>query len=380
MAAATPPPLASPTLNIIIFTDKPSYIVEESITVYGNLTYDGAPVQDWPIALEIQDSYSTPVITRTLKTDTNGVYNLTFKLPANSKLGTYTVYVSTHYKGETDTSNTSFELIQIVQTTMTIEGKDYTIMIESNATITNVTTAGNTLRFTSSGRLGHTAYVNVTSPVELNKTEIKVSIDNVELTPPPFPMITSNGTHYFVYLEFILSTHNITIKYAIADIAVTDVTPAKTVVGQGYTIRMNVTIKNQGDYEENFNITIYANTTSIGSQSVTLPSGDSATLTLTWNTTGVAKGNYTITAEATILPGETDLDDNTLTDGWVVVTIPGDINGDGFVNVLDYVLVKKAIPSYPGHPKWNPNADTNSDGFVNVKDMILTKNNIGKSW
>jgi len=49
--------------------------------------------------------------------------------------------------------------------------------------------------------------------VGLNKTEIKVFIDGVKLTPPPFPIITTNGTHYFIYFEFTLSTHNITIQF-----------------------------------------------------------------------------------------------------------------------------------------------------------------------
>jgi len=164
------------------------------------------------------------------------------------------------------------------------------------------------------------------------------------------------------------------------DIATTNVLTAKTVVGEGYTLPINVTVQNNGNYTETLNLEIYANTTLIHTQALILTSGNSTTVTFTWNTTGVAKGNYTIMAEATQLPEETDTLDNTRIDGWVFVTVPGDINGDRFVNVLDYVLVKKAIPSYPGHPKWNPNADINSDGFVNVKDVVLTKSNIGKSW
>ena len=74
------------------------------------------------------------------------------------------------------------------------------------------------------------------------------------------------------------------------------------------------------------------------------------------------------------------MNDNTFVDCTVKVTGVGDINCDGFVNVQDYVLVKKAIPSYCGHPNWNPSADINSDGFVNVIDYQTTKKNIGKSY
>jgi len=146
-----------------------------------------------------------------------------------------------------------------VQTTVNIGGVNYTMTTQSNATITHAVATKNTLHFTASGSSGSTGYVRTTFPIGVNATAIKVFINGVKLTPPPFPIITSNGTHYLIYFEFTLSTHNITIQYAIADIATTNITPAKTVVGQGYTIRINATIQNQGDYEETFNVTLYSN-------------------------------------------------------------------------------------------------------------------------
>jgi len=114
---ATPliPHINASTLTITISTDEPYYLISESITIYGNLTYNGSPIQDWPVALEVQDPNNTPVVTRTLQTDTNGAYNLTFKLPAKAKLGTYTAYASSSYKGETASNNTTFEFIALVQ-------------------------------------------------------------------------------------------------------------------------------------------------------------------------------------------------------------------------------------------------------------------------
>lgn len=61
---------------------------------------------------------------------------------------------------------------------------------------------------------------------------------------------------------------------------------------------------------------------------------------------------------------------------YVTPPIVGDINGDGFTNIQDYVLVKLAVPSSPGSPKWNPNADINKDGAVNIEDYQIVKNNI----
>jgi len=84
--------------------------------------------------------------------------------------------------------------------------------IEGNVTITNTLVTKNTLHFDASGSTGSTGWINVTFPM-VNTTEIKVFINEAKLTPPPFPIITTNGTHYFIYFEFTLSTHSIDIQF-----------------------------------------------------------------------------------------------------------------------------------------------------------------------
>jgi hypothetical protein len=76
----------------------------------------------------------------------------------------------------------------------------------------------------------------------------------------------------------------------------------------------------------------------IGTQTVyNLPAGASTTLTFTWDTAGVPYGKYTISGYAVpILYVEEDRADNNLGDGLVLVTIPGDVNGDGEVNPDDF--------------------------------------------
>ena len=43
--------------------------------------------------------------------------------------------------------------------------------------------------------------------------------------------------------------------FGVHDVAVTNVAPSKTVVGQGFSATINVTVANQGDYTETFNVT-----------------------------------------------------------------------------------------------------------------------------
>jgi hypothetical protein len=162
------------------------------------------------------------------------------------------------------------------------------------------------------------------------------------------------------------------------DVAVTNLTSAKTVIGQGYCGNLTVTVQNQGNSPETFNVTAYANTTSVASQNVTLSSGTSTTLTFTWNTTGFAYGNYTISAYAMPVPDETDTADNAFAGGTIKVSCIGDIDGTYSTTMLDYQLVKNAIPSTPGGPKWNPNADINNNGAVNMLDFQLVKIHVGQ--
>lgn len=169
------------------------------------------------------------------------------------------------------------------------------------------------------------------------------------------------------------------VKTPAHDIAVAYVTPFKTVVGENHTCKIHVTVINQGDFNENPNVTVYYNGTLIDKQAVTnLPLGKAKTLTFIWNTTGVAMGIYKISAEASPVPDETDLADNSLTDGFVRITIPGDINGDFKVDHKDLLLLAGAYGSPIGEPRYVPEADVDNDGKVDHKDLLILAGNYGK--
>jgi hypothetical protein len=132
----------------------------------------------------------------------------------------------------------------------------------------------------------------------------------------------------------------------IPDIKVGGIILWKTVVGQGYSTLFTVIVSNQGDRTETFNVTIYANATIIGTFPTTLGVRQGRFISCTWNTTGFAKGNYTISAIAWPVPGETDIGDNRKEDGCVIVTYVGDFNGDFRVDYLDDRIFGKAYVEY----------------------------------
>lgn len=162
------------------------------------------------------------------------------------------------------------------------------------------------------------------------------------------------------------------------DVAVTNVVSSKTIVGQGYPMRVNVTVQNQGNFTETFDVTCYANTTTIGTQTVMdLVMDESVTLTFVWDTTGILYGNYTIRAVADTIPEETDTADNSHDDGAVVVTVSGDVNGDKTVNTVDLSILSQAFGSSRGEPRYNPAADIDENDLVDVVDLFILARNLG---
>lgn len=168
--------------------------------------------------------------------------------------------------------------------------------------------------------------------------------------------------------------------WAPPDIAATNLTTSKCVVGQGYTLRLNGTFLNQGNKVEGFTVSFYANSTAIASQPVILLMGNSTAIPFVWNTTDFAYGNHTVSAYAWPVPGETDVADNSINGAYIFVTLPGDANGDKKVNILDAITLANSFNSKPGDINWNPNADTNGDDKVNILDAIVLAAHFNQSW
>ena len=602
------------TLTITVSTNQQYYLISESITVYGTLTYNSIPVQDWTVALEIQDPNNTPIVTRTLQTDTNGTYTLTFKLPPNAKLGTYTAYASTSYKGETATNNTKFQVTPVknintqlgymtiqqainapetfnghtifvstgtyhehvtISKSLTLIGENVeTTIIDGSNTGDVVYINGNKITVTGftiqkGGSYGdgiHISYssgimisnniilesqhgvyasqssnISITNNFVLNNGVVGIGGAGIQLFHSSYSCIVGNRvanntidgiivsesshncfianntvsntfTHHGISIwdsssnntvtnnivygsemgglfigrsscnnvlanniaydnqfgigiwsafpsnntiyenivrnntigislqdagqnrlyhnnfidnqqqvstlnstntwddsypsggnywsdyhgldlycnpfqnetgsdgigdtPYVIDANN-TDRYPLSkpypwglhDIGVTSLTTSKTVVGQGYNLTISTIMFNYGNSTENFNLTVYANATIIYETTVNLTSRNSTTIILTWNTTDFAKGNYTIWAYAWPVPGETDTADNTFTDGVIYVGIPGDVNMDKKVDMMDIGWICLAYGSYPGCPNWNPNMDINNDNKVDMIDI-----------
>jgi len=244
-------------------------------------------------------------------------------------------------------------------------------MTYSNGSITSYTAyAGNKLSFTVSATETSTTKIYCGSKGEpASVTGTTLWSYNNETRVATINALHTGLKEITVY--FTEETH---------DVAVTAITLSKTVVGQGFPMQIDVAVQNQGNLTETFNITGYANATVIQTQTVTdLAGGDTTIISFEWNTTGIAYGNYTISAAADTIPEETDTTDNYHTDGTVLVTIAGDVNGDKIVNVIDLTIVSLAYGNFKGEPDYNPVADINEDGIVDMRDLAMVARNLGKT-
>ncbi len=182
------------------------------------------------------------------------------------------------------------------------------------------------------------------------------------------------GWHAFIRAAVVTS------PLGVHDVAVTNVTPHKSVICQGALGNVTVVAENQGDFAETFNVTLYANATLIGETSVSLASGGSADIVL----------------------GEVDTADNTYIDGWVIISMLGDITGpdgwpDGKCDMRDVGMVargfgakhvsNKADPKYCEY--WhatpcsscphNPNCDVIYDGKIDMRDVGTVARHFGET-
>jgi hypothetical protein len=168
------------------------------------------------------------------------------------------------------------------------------------------------------------------------------------------------------------------------DIGIVNFYKSKTVVDQGYSMNISLTILDYGMYDETFTVECHASTTVVGTQIVKLAERNCTTVTFTWKTTGVAKGNYTLSAYAGPVQDETDTSDNSLTTGWIIVAMVGDITGptlwvpDGKCDARDVALIASLFGANYPNPRYQPNADIVDDGKINAKDVALVASRFGQ--
>lgn len=109
--------------------------------------------------------------------------------------------------------------------------------------------------------------------------------------------------------------------YLIHDVAISAVSPYSNFAYVGEILEIFVIVKNHGNATESFNVTaFYDKHMCIETLLVeNLEPDDKRTLVFQWNIQNIAEGNYTLSAQASKVPGEENLENNSYEDGTVTV-------------------------------------------------------------
>lgn len=131
---------------------------------------------------------------------------------------------------------------------------------------------------------------------------------------------------------------------------------------------------------ERINNTVGQYTMMVSALDPAIPFNGSATLDIL-NFTAISIGSTEIGFIYETILGNSTADEipHTQVNGTVTIRIPGDVNGDGVVDVQDLYLLGRAYGSTPGSPNWLALADINGDETVGIDDLLLLDENYGKT-
>jgi len=230
-------------------------------------------------------------------------------------------------------------------------------------------------------------YSNTYNGTGWSPTETEITTSSKDDVAPS--IVSTNDGKLWLVWQKVITSNDFDIYYKtsdsipVHDVAITGVTATPQLappVYQGDKVQISITAENQGTQGETFTVTAYANSTSVGSQTITLPAGTSTIVTITWVTTGFKRSNYVISALANPVPNEylPHRSDNTYTDGTVRVRLQGDVSDDGFVNILDLALIGVSFGASIGNPLYKEEADINHDGTIDISDLAAAARNYGK--
>ena len=220
-----------------------------------------------------------------------------------------------------------------------------------------------TYPFSGSGtaiRIFFTAQINGTTALQISSSNLTDSYLQ------SIPHIRINGI-----IEIAPGVH---------DVAIANITPISKIIGVGYNALINVTLENHGTFPENFTITLYANDTIVDTIMIQVNGNKSKIITILWNTTDWNKGNYTLKIQAEILPEENNITDNILSEGYVFLTIPGDVDGDRDIDIYDFVKIAGIYGCVKGDPNYKPERDINSTGNIDIYDVVICGAHYGQNW
>jgi hypothetical protein len=225
----------------------------------------------------------------------------------------------------------------------------------------------------------------------------RVTYNNADDIMPAI-MQTADGTIWIAWASERISNFDIYYKIDsqpphIHDVAMVSVTHdhEKAYAYRGLNISIEVVSQNQGVEPEDFVVECWAlheyNSTLVGSQEVNLCAGQLIAINFVWAThynetnrqNDTAPGTYTITANVSVVQGETDIADNTFINGVIEIRIPGDADLSGLVELDDFYLWAGNFGKTPNECPPGVYSDFDDNGLVEMLDFYVWTRHWGET-
>jgi hypothetical protein len=312
-------PYVSPQLGLTLNTDRNSYHFEDRVDVEGDLTGNGYPIPNALVALEIDAPNGNPVVARTLQTSNGPVscpLQVTDVMPCDS---------SGNPQGSFEVESIAFFDVSVRSSSSTsLNGLVLVNPYDSSNASLGVASSSFTVAAEGSSRviiglpLQYDPNANLVTPAASGIATVYVSVWT--------DLIDDGGTPLSSESQAVFTIRG---------------------TAQGNTFFTSA--PPQGTYEASLSIHFSA---------------------------GIYSGGYLPIYKIRVA-GQF-MGTSIAQSKQIQISIAGDINMDGKVNLQDMVIFTRAYGSDLSSPNWNPVADINGDGKVNLQDLVLLAHNYGK--
>ena len=327
-----------------------AYEPQELVVLFALATYNDAPVAGKLVAFQINgpmNQFQNITVVGSGTTDENGIAEFSFRLPWPSQIpekaifgqwiALATVEIAERVVVDTLTFRVGWILSIIEIGTLNTELSPQSIFTRQDPIVFNLTVQ-NTARTEKSAIIRVEVKDSDQHPIIYIQMESRVfqpGNSNVKATSQipssaetglanasaaPFTAPPDQGGKLYspaIYTTFTISSARAPSDH---DVAVTNVAPSPIVVKAGQIVTINVTVRNNGRYDESFYVRVYYGRVLIDRKLVqNLAPSTEALVVFKWNTSGVFPLKYVITAVAETVEGETHVADNTFVDGTVTI-------------------------------------------------------------
>lgn len=95
-------------LEIILDTSGQSFSGVDTVTINGRIV----GYENQLVAIEVKDPSNNAILIRTIQTDSNGDFQLKFKIPSNAMIGNYEIIANAQVEGQSITKTDTIQIMQ----------------------------------------------------------------------------------------------------------------------------------------------------------------------------------------------------------------------------------------------------------------------------